>query len=48
MKIQATTKSNTRGVASKLMWFAAYWLAGVLTVGAVAEVIRLIILPARH
>ncbi|MEO9169304.1 MAG: DUF2474 domain-containing protein [Aestuariivirga sp.] len=48
MKIQAITKSNTTSLARKLLWFAAYWLAGVLMVGAVAEVIRLIILPAKH
>ena len=48
MKIQTFTKSNTTSVAHKLMWFAGYWLVSVLTVGAVAEVIRWIILPAKH
>lgn len=28
----------------KLLWFAAFWIAGVLTISAVAYVIRLAIL----
>jgi hypothetical protein len=48
MKIQPITRSNTTSIAHKLMWFVGYWLAGVLTVGVVAEVIRWILLPAKH
>jgi len=29
--------------ASKLMWFAAYWLAGVAVVGSVAWLIKLVL-----
>ncbi|MEM9472059.1 MAG: DUF2474 domain-containing protein [Pseudomonadota bacterium] len=28
---------------SKLMWFAAYWLAGVAVVGSLAWLIRLVL-----
>lgn len=29
--------------ASKLMWFVAYWLAGVAVVGSIAYVIKLVL-----
>ena len=29
--------------ASKLMWFAAYWLAGVAVVGSIAYLIKLVL-----
>lgn len=29
--------------ASKLMWFAAYWLAGVAVVGSLAWLIKLVL-----
>lgn len=29
--------------ASKLMWFVAYWLAGVAVVGAIAWLIKLVL-----
>ncbi|MCF3627598.1 DUF2474 family protein [Alphaproteobacteria bacterium LMO-S08] len=29
----------------RLLWFAALWAAGVATVGAIAYVIRLVLLP---
>jgi hypothetical protein len=35
---------SRRGLASRLLWFAALWLAGVLVVGAVALLIRSVLL----
>ena len=32
-----------QGMIKKLLWFAVLWLAGVATVGLVAEVIRLML-----
>ena len=29
--------------ASKLMWFVAYWLAGVVAVGSIAWLIKLVL-----
>jgi hypothetical protein len=29
--------------ASKLMWFAVYWLAGVAVVGSIAYLIKLVL-----
>lgn len=29
--------------ASKLMWFAVYWLAGVVAVGSIAWLIKLVL-----
>jgi hypothetical protein len=33
-----------RSLAHRLLWFVALWLAGVLTVGAVALLIRSVLL----
>lgn len=41
------TKSNWADTMRKFFWFGAYWLAGVATVGLVAEAIRLVFLPAK-
>jgi hypothetical protein len=35
---------SRRRLASRLLWFAALWLAGVLVVGAVALLIRSVLL----
>jgi hypothetical protein len=33
-----------RGLAARLFWFAILWLAGVMTVGAVALLIRSVLM----
>jgi hypothetical protein len=35
---------NQRALGSRLLWFAALWLAGVIAVGAVAFLIRSVLL----
>ena len=35
---------DTTGLAYRLLWFAALWLAGILVVGAVAYLIRSVLL----
>lgn len=35
---------SARGLGSRLLWFAALWLAGVLAVGAIAFLIRSVLL----
>jgi len=40
----AAGNGNTRGLGFRLLWFAALWVGGVVAVGAVAFLIRSVLL----